>query len=139
MTLTSRNILNNFATVITHFNFIPNSGNIGFVYFLIRFIYFRFQFDLNVVHLCYCSLSRRTQPPLFVQMVADFYDATKNKTFLAEIMPFIETELSWWQQNRSISVDLPTGERYSLFRYNVSCKFANFNSNNLQIFEVEIC
>ncbi|VDN57078.1 unnamed protein product [Dracunculus medinensis] len=92
MTLTSRNILNNFATVITHFNFIPNSGNIG--------------------------LSRRTQPPLFVQMVADFYDATKNKTFLAEIMPFIETELSWWQQNRSISVDLPTGERYSLFRYN---------------------
>ncbi|KAI3422303.1 hypothetical protein GPALN_012828 [Globodera pallida] len=87
---TARGMLENFAHLLRFRGFIPNSGNV--------------------------QLSRRSQPPLFSQMIADYFDATGNKSFLAEYLPRAELELNWWRENRSVELELD-GQRYSLFRY----------------------
>uniref|UniRef100_A0A0M3HVE3 Trehalase n=1 Tax=Ascaris lumbricoides TaxID=6252 RepID=A0A0M3HVE3_ASCLU len=76
MTLSARDMIDNFASVIQHNGFIPNSGNV--------------------------QLSRRSQPPLFTQMLADYYYATQDKAFLSSMLPFVDAELSWWRSNRSV-------------------------------------
>uniref|UniRef100_A0A914ECV7 Trehalase n=1 Tax=Acrobeloides nanus TaxID=290746 RepID=A0A914ECV7_9BILA len=76
----SRGIIENFAYIVNQQGFIPNSGNIW--------------------------LSRRTQPPLFTQMVADYYEHTQDTKFLDKMIPLIEKELQWWDRNRTIQIDV---------------------------------
>ncbi|VDK45633.1 unnamed protein product [Anisakis simplex] len=91
MTVTVRNMIENFATVIRYHGFIPNAGNI--------------------------QLSRRSQPPLFTQMLADYYQATGNETFLSECLPLVDAELSWWLANRSVVVSTDSSQHYTMFQY----------------------
>lgn len=68
-------------------------------------------------------LTRRTQPPLFTQMVADYYSATNNATFLSRMIPYIDKELAWWRTNRSVIVT-KNGHNYTLFQYRVGLRAA---------------
>ncbi|KAL3082955.1 hypothetical protein niasHS_010757 [Heterodera schachtii] len=88
---TARGMLENFAHLLRFRGFIPNSGNV--------------------------QLSRRSQPPLFTQMISDYYEVTRNKSFLAEYLPMAENELAWWEANRTVEVQ-QKGEKHPLFRYN---------------------
>ncbi|KAF7639195.1 Trehalase [Meloidogyne graminicola] len=87
---TAYGVLKNFAHLLNYHGFIPNSGNI--------------------------QLSRRSQPPFFTQMIADYFTITNNKTFLKEFLPLIEKELNWWKQNRSIELNIK-GNNYLMFQY----------------------
>ena len=49
--------------------------------------------------------SRRSQPPLLTQMVAVFYNATGNDTFVEEMLPFLDQEYEFWQENRSVFLE----------------------------------
>ena len=46
--------------------------------------------------------SRRSQPPLLTQMVAAYYNATGNDSFVKEMLPVLEQEYHFWQENRSV-------------------------------------
>lgn len=65
--------------------------------------------------------SRRSQPPLFVKMVSDLFEATGDKEFLAEMVGSLERELTWWRQNRTVTVRLgpKPDEQYMAYRYKV--------------------
>lgn len=69
---------------------------------------------------CVLRLSRRSQPPLFTQMNADYYNATNNKTFLYEMLPLMEQELTWWRDHRTIDIEPYPNERYIMFQYRVT-------------------
>ncbi|KAI1705252.1 trehalase domain-containing protein [Ditylenchus destructor] len=77
---TARGVLDNFAFLMKHKGFIPNSGDI--------------------------QLSGRSQPPLFTQMIWDFYNNydKDQKSFLEEFLPLAEKEMDWWQDKRAVSV-----------------------------------
>lgn len=46
------------------------------------------------------DLLNRSQPPLFCQMVRDYYDATGDREFLARMIPILEKEYSFWMTRR---------------------------------------
>ncbi|MCP9266490.1 Alpha-trehalose glucohydrolase [Dirofilaria immitis] len=77
MSTTVRQILENLASVVRFHGFIPNSGSV--------------------------QLSRRSHPPLFTQMVADYYDATGNKTLLKEMTPWLDQEILWWGKTEHLT------------------------------------
>ncbi|EFO17808.2 trehalase [Loa loa] len=91
MSTTVRQILENLASVVRFHGFIPNSGSV--------------------------QLSRRSHPPLFTQMIADYYGATGNKTFLKEMTPWMVQEMLWWAENRALDVNLPSGRKYRMYQY----------------------
>uniref|UniRef100_A0A1I8EM64 Trehalase n=2 Tax=Wuchereria bancrofti TaxID=6293 RepID=A0A1I8EM64_WUCBA len=91
MSTTVRQILENLASVVRFHGFIPNSGSV--------------------------QLSRRSHPPLFTQMVADYYAATGNKTMLKEMIPWMNQEMLWWTKNRAFYVKLPSGRKYRMYQY----------------------
>ena len=49
--------------------------------------------------------SRRSQPPLLTQMVAIYYNATGNDSFVKEMLPFLDQEYDFWQENRSVFLE----------------------------------
>lgn len=55
-------------------------------------------------------------------MVADYYEATGNKTFLDEMMPWMDQEMRWWMINRTVNVNLPSGSNYVMYQYRVSMR-----------------
>uniref|UniRef100_A0A0R3RTP1 Trehalase n=1 Tax=Elaeophora elaphi TaxID=1147741 RepID=A0A0R3RTP1_9BILA len=80
---TTRRMIENFAHLINNYGFIPNGGRI---YYL-----------------------RRSQPPLFIPMVYEYYSATKNDDFLA-------SELLFWKTKRTVTLE-KNGRNYTVFRY----------------------
>lgn len=46
------------------------------------------------------DLLNRSQPPLFCQMVKDYYDATGDREFLARMIPILEKEYNFWMTRR---------------------------------------
>lgn len=46
------------------------------------------------------DLLNRSQPPLFCQMVKDYYDATGDRLFLAWMIPILEKEYGFWMTRR---------------------------------------
>ena len=46
------------------------------------------------------DLLNRSQPPLFCQMVKDYFDATADSAFLQRMMPILEKEYSFWMTSR---------------------------------------
>ncbi|EFO17509.1 trehalase [Loa loa] len=87
---TTRRMIENFAHLINTFGFIPNGGRI---YYL-----------------------RRSQPPLFIPMVYEYYAATKDDDFLASVIEAMEKELFFWKTRRSITIE-KNGRNYTVFRY----------------------
>ncbi|KAL1705785.1 glycoside hydrolase family 37 protein [Schizophyllum commune] len=87
--------LHNFMDELEHIGFIPNGGRI---YYL-----------------------NRSQPPLFVQMLARYVEATNETTILERALPLAEKELAWFATNRTIDVTSPTTNKtYSMARYAVN-------------------
>lgn len=66
-------------------------------------------------------------------MVADYYDATGNKTFLKEVIPWMDQEMSWWTKNRALNVKLPSGQKYQMYQYKVSISSALILVKNTKI------
>ncbi|KZT57237.1 glycoside hydrolase family 37 protein, partial [Calocera cornea HHB12733] len=87
--------LENFMDELDRFGFIPNGGRL---YYL-----------------------NRSQPPLFVQMLHTYVQATNDTSILARALPLAETELAWWQTNRSTTVRSPsTNTTYTVYQYRVN-------------------
>ncbi|KAJ7505883.1 trehalase [Mycena galericulata] len=92
---TANATLQNFMDEIERFGFIPNGGRI---YYL-----------------------NRSQPPLFIQMLARYVAASNDTSILARALPLAERELAWWQTNRTVSVRSPfTNKTYSMAQYSVT-------------------
>uniref|UniRef100_A0A7E4W1G9 Trehalase n=1 Tax=Panagrellus redivivus TaxID=6233 RepID=A0A7E4W1G9_PANRE len=87
---TAKGILLNFAHVIEYHGFIPNSGNI--------------------------QLSRRSQPPLFAQMLEDYYNATGDKDLVRHLLPLLDKEMSFWKNNRTVSI-IENGQNHTFYQY----------------------
>ncbi|VDO24972.1 unnamed protein product [Haemonchus placei] len=90
MTDTTRSMLMNFAHIVNTYGFIPNGGR---VYYL-----------------------RRSQPPLFIPMVYEYYLATKDTNFIREMLPIMEKEFQFWQKNRTVDITV-NGESITMFQY----------------------
>ncbi|RCN29816.1 alpha,alpha-trehalase [Ancylostoma caninum] len=73
------------------FGFVPNGGR---VYYL-----------------------RRSQPPLLAGMVYEYYEVTKDKDFVMKMLPILEKELTFWNNNRMTTVTVK-GTDYFVYRYN---------------------
>ncbi|KAJ7081150.1 glycoside hydrolase [Mycena belliarum] len=87
--------LQNFMDEIERFGFIPNGGRI---YYL-----------------------NRSQPPLFIHMLARYVSSTNDTAVLMRALPLAERELTWWSTNRTISVRSPfTGRTHEMARYDVT-------------------
>ncbi|PIO77801.1 alpha,alpha-trehalase [Teladorsagia circumcincta] len=90
MTDTTKSMIQNFAYIVQQYGFIPNGGR---VYYL-----------------------RRSQPPLFIPMVYEYYLVTRDKDFLNEMLPIMEREIQFWQKNRTISLGVD-GETITMYQY----------------------
>ncbi|VDN85668.1 unnamed protein product [Brugia pahangi] len=87
---TSRRIILNFEYLVKTIGFIPNGGR---VYYL-----------------------RRSQPPLFIPMVYEYYMATEDDDFLRSIMNTMEMEFNFWKTSRMINVTI-NERNHSVFYY----------------------
>lgn len=89
-------------------------GILTHFFFKTTFFSFRFGFIPNGGRVYY---SKRSQPPMLISMVYNFYQETSDKDFLHELLPSLEAELSFWTNNRSINVTA-NGKNYQLYQYN---------------------
>ncbi|ESK84799.1 glycoside hydrolase family 37 protein [Moniliophthora roreri MCA 2997] len=87
--------LQNFMDELDNFGFIPNGGRI---YYL-----------------------DRSQPPLFIQMLARYMAVTNDRDILTRALPLAEREMQWWQINRTLNVTSPFSNRtFAMTRYAVN-------------------
>ncbi|PFH54014.1 glycoside hydrolase family 37 protein [Amanita thiersii Skay4041] len=87
--------LQNFMDELEHIGFIPNGGRI---YYL-----------------------DRSQPPLFIQMLARYVATSGDKSILDRALPLAEKELKWWDDHRSVQVSSPFSNRkFKMYRYAVN-------------------
>ncbi|KAF8349388.1 trehalase [Amanita rubescens] len=87
--------LQNFMDELDLYGFIPNGGRI---YYL-----------------------DRSQPPLFIQMLARYVAASGDNSILGRALPMAEKELSWWDTHRSIRVTSPfSNQTFKMYRYDVN-------------------
>ncbi|KAK2465281.1 hypothetical protein APHAL10511_002635 [Amanita phalloides] len=87
--------LQNFMDELDLYGFIPNGGRI---YYL-----------------------DRSQPPLFIQMLARYIAASGDKDILKRAIPLAEKELAWWGNQRSVQVSSPFSNRtFKMYRYDVN-------------------
>ncbi|XP_051726389.1 trehalase [Ctenopharyngodon idella] len=92
MTETARGMILNFMFLVERYGFVPNGGRVYY--------------------------ERRSQPPFLPLMVESFYEVTRDKDFLGQVLPALEREYSFWMQNRSHVVAI-NGLTHILNRYNV--------------------
>ncbi|KHJ92105.1 alpha,alpha-trehalase [Oesophagostomum dentatum] len=93
MTDTAKNMILNFAYLIDNYGFVPNGGR---VYYL-----------------------RRSQPPMFIPIVYDYYLATKDKDFVLDMLPLMEKEIQFWMDNRSVNITMD-GVSFNMYQYRAS-------------------
>ncbi|KAG6841026.1 hypothetical protein C0991_002574 [Blastosporella zonata] len=86
--------LQNFMDELDNFGFIPNGGRI---YYL-----------------------NRSQPPLFIQMLARYVTASGDQTILKRALPLAAKELKWWDDNRSVQVTSASNVTHKLYHYSVT-------------------
>ncbi|VDP10386.1 unnamed protein product [Heligmosomoides polygyrus] len=58
----------------------------------------------------------RSHPPLFSPMVYEYYQATRDKSFVREMLPIMEKEHDFWNRNRSLNIELD-GEAVTMYQY----------------------
>ncbi|XP_060079825.1 trehalase-like [Ylistrum balloti] len=92
MNSTARGMLDNFVHLIETLGHIPNGGR----------VYYR----------------KRSQPPLFIPMVYEYYKSTGDIDFLRDNIATLEKEYQFWVDNRSLNIS-KGDETYSLARYAV--------------------
>ena len=98
MLATVKGILENFVWLIKRFGMIPNGTRAYY--------------------------TGRSQPPLFIQMVKDYLDASEDADFVRNHLKYFEQEYSYWTKSHQITVYQPDGEEHKMFRYIL------FNDNN---------
>ncbi|KAG6910655.1 hypothetical protein DXG01_008699 [Tephrocybe rancida] len=86
--------LQNFMDELDNFGFIPNGGRI---YYL-----------------------NRSQPPLFIQMLARYVAASGDRAILKRALPLAEKELKWWDDNRSVQVSSASNVTHKVYHYFVT-------------------
>ncbi|KAF8895253.1 glycoside hydrolase family 37 protein, partial [Infundibulicybe gibba] len=87
--------LQNFMDELDTIGFIPNGGRI---YYL-----------------------DRSQPPLFIQMLSRYVQATGDKSILTRALPLAQKEIKWWNDNRSIKVQSPfSNQTQTMYHYFVN-------------------
>uniref|UniRef100_A0AC35GXD5 Trehalase n=1 Tax=Panagrolaimus sp. PS1159 TaxID=55785 RepID=A0AC35GXD5_9BILA len=86
----AKQMIYNFADYVDNYGFIPNGGR---VYYL-----------------------QRSQPPLFIPMIYEIYEATKNATFVKEMLPFMEKEFNYWQESHTYSIKMGR-KLYTVYRW----------------------
>ncbi|TFK40489.1 trehalase [Crucibulum laeve] len=87
--------LQNFMDELDTIGFIPNGGRI---YYL-----------------------NRSQPPLFIQMLARYVTASGDRSILSRALPLAEKELKWWEDERSVNVTSPfSNTTFTMHRYAVN-------------------
>ncbi|CAG8710030.1 1465_t:CDS:2, partial [Acaulospora morrowiae] len=88
----AKDMILNFLDFVETYGFVPNGSRI---YYL-----------------------NRSQPPLLVQMVKIYYQATNDTSLLFHAFPTLIKEYNFWRQNTSIHVTSPKSQkRYTLNRY----------------------
>ncbi|RCN43155.1 hypothetical protein ANCCAN_10842 [Ancylostoma caninum] len=88
---TTKAMIENLGSLVERFGFVPNGGR---VYYL-----------------------RRSQPPLLAGMLYEYYEVTKDKDFVMKMLPILEKELTFWNNNRMTTVTVK-GTDYFVYRYN---------------------
>ncbi|KAH6912593.1 trehalase [Coprinopsis sp. MPI-PUGE-AT-0042] len=87
--------LQNFMDELDTIGFIPNGGRI---YYL-----------------------NRSQPPVFIQMLARYVQVTNDRSILNRGLPLAEKELRWWARERSLDVRSPfTNQTHTVYHYAVN-------------------
>lgn len=79
MKKTTKGMLENFVSIVDRFGFIPNGGRLYY--------------------------SGRSQPPLLIPMVHEYYNATNDKQFLKDHILSLEKEFQYWMNNQLIEVN----------------------------------
>ncbi|VDO20238.1 unnamed protein product [Brugia timori] len=92
---TIKKMITNFVTIVDRYGFIPNGGRI---YYL-----------------------GRSQPPLLIPMVYEYYELTHDLAFINKILPTLIKEYEFWQNNRVINVSDDKGNTFSVFYYHSKC------------------
>lgn len=87
---TARGMIDNFVYMVEKYGFIPNGGRI---YYLMR-----------------------SQPPLLHHMVSRYLDFTGDYEYLGSILPMLEKEFTFWQQQKMIEVT-KDGKTYKMGHY----------------------
>lgn len=87
--------LQNFMDELDTIGFIPNGGRI---YYL-----------------------NRSQPPVFIQMLARYVQVTGDRDILRRGLPLAEKELRWWSRERSLPVQSPfSNQTHTVYTYAVN-------------------
>lgn len=81
-------MLDNFVQIVQQYGLIPNGGRIYY--------------------------QQRSQPPMLIPMVDKYLSATGDIDFVRQRIDVLETEMKFWLENRTVSVN-----GYTLARYNV--------------------
>uniref|UniRef100_A0A0R3RFU9 Trehalase n=1 Tax=Elaeophora elaphi TaxID=1147741 RepID=A0A0R3RFU9_9BILA len=92
---TIKKMIINFVSVVERHGLIPNGGRI---YYL-----------------------GRSQPPLLIPMVYEYFELTRDVTFIKQILPALIKEYEFWQNNRAINVTDDKGNVFSVFYYHSKC------------------
>ncbi|XP_014664066.1 PREDICTED: trehalase-like [Priapulus caudatus] len=93
MTDTVKGMINNFVTFIKELGFVPNGGRIYY--------------------------TRRSQPPLLIPIVNDYYVHTADLDFVKGILEQLETEYKFWMKGKRRVTVNRNGAEYILNRYDV--------------------
>ncbi|XP_065203182.1 trehalase-like [Planococcus citri] len=92
---TTKGIIGNMIHLVKKFGYVPNGNRIYY--------------------------SKRSHPPMLIQMVDSYYQATNDECIIKENLRYLEAEFDWWLKNRNVTVKID-GRTYYLFRYNaLSC------------------
>ncbi|KAJ8972939.1 hypothetical protein NQ317_013210 [Molorchus minor] len=79
MDKTAKGMIENLITFVDRYGYIPNGGR---VYYL-----------------------NRSQPPLLTLMVGLYVDAMDDKKWLRKVIGYLEKEMQWWLNNRTVTVE----------------------------------
>jgi len=90
MYTTVKGMLENFIEMVSLLGFVPNGGRIYY---------------------------QRSQPPLLIPMVKNYFDATHDIDFIKKYFPKLENEFNFWIKNRLVNIIID-GANYSLVRFN---------------------
>lgn len=93
MTETARNMIQNFLDIVAQNGFVPNGARI---YYL-----------------------NRSQPPLLIHMINEYFDKTNDLNFLKAAIDLIDAEYEFWMTQKSVNYVARNGKSYVLNKYDV--------------------
>ncbi|VDD87297.1 unnamed protein product [Enterobius vermicularis] len=111
---TTRRMIENLAYIVDKYGFVPNGGRI---YYL-----------------------QRSQPPMLIPMVYEYFESTQDINFVRSIMPTLKKEFDFWQKHRTVNVTMKNKQRYIVYQYRTKSnvpRAESFREDILTAHEVE--